>query len=70
VYKVTVRTGADEVVGQFNCHSPPSELELSKLVPDNCYADICRLADDLLSDTAYFRDEVEYDLEPLDLEEL
>lgn len=73
MYKVTVmvcRTG--EVLQRFLRDTPPTQEEIDTHLSyfiQKCYMDVCREPKPF-GDTAYFRQEVEADLEPLSPEEI
>ena len=73
MYKVTIRncrTGA--AIQRFLCDIPPTQEEIDinlSYFIEKCYVDVCREPEPF-GDTAYFRHEVEADLEPLDKEEI
>jgi hypothetical protein len=61
MYKYTlIRISDNKEVARAIVHEPiePESVE-------GCYIDVCRIVDDPLSDTANFRDEVDYELEEL-----
>lgn len=66
VYKTSlVRKEDNKVYFRLTTDLPPTvedEEELLKSFPE-CYVDVCRMVENPLSDTANFRDEVNFDLE-------